>query len=403
MNRALFAGLSGTMNNQIRLDVIGNNLANSGTIGYKSSRASFQDAFYQTLSNGAPATENSGGQNPVQVGSGNGLGTIQTLHTQGSLESTGQPLDCAVEGEGMFILSSGGSEVYTRDGLFTLDDTNTLVSASSGMRVQGWMKENGAINTTAAAGDMQFTLGGLADAQATESVSMDGNLSSAASVGDSVVTSIQVYDSLGASHNLEVTMTRAGANSYDIEVACEGDTASATLSFDGDGKLTAGSPVALSFAPGGGATGPQVVSVDFSGVTQLANASDATAVRQDGSPPASLVEVSMQAGGLIQGTYSDGHQTTLGQIALASFANVRGLERIGNNLYGASGAAGHIDIGPSNTGGRGKIVAQSLEHSNVDMTEAFVDMISTQRAFQASTRVISNADELLEEVMRLAR
>lgn len=403
MNKALFAGLSGTMNNQTRLDVIGNNLANTGTIGYKASRASFQDAFYQTLSNGAPATENSGGQNPVQIGSGNGLGTIQTLHTQGSLESTGQPLDCAVEGQGMFILDSGTSDVFTRDGSFTLDDSNTLVSSSSGLRVQGWMSDDGTINPTTAPGDMQFELGSLADAQATEGVTMDGNLSSAATVGDSIVSSIQVYDSLGASHTLEVTMTKAGVNSYDVDLACEGDTASATLTFDGDGELTGGSPVSVNFTPGAGATGPQSVSVDFSSVTQLANSSDATAVRQDGGPPASLVEVAMQEGGLIQGTYSDGHQATLGQVALASFANVRGLERIGSNLYGASGAAGHIDVGPSNTGGRGKIVAQSLEHSNVDMTEAFVDMISTQRAFQASTRVISNADDLLEEVMRLAR
>ncbi|MFP3904403.1 MAG: flagellar hook-basal body complex protein, partial [Armatimonadota bacterium] len=303
MNRALFAGLSGTVNNQTRLDVVGNNLANASTVGFKASRSTFRDAYYQTLRGGQAASGDAGGVNPVQVGSGSGLGTIQTMHTQGAVESTGQPLDCAIEGPGMFVLRSGDVNLYSRDGSFTLDDANTLVSSHSGLQVQGWMSGSDGINTTVAPTDMQFDLGSLTSGEASQSIDMQGNLNSEATGGADVETSIQVYDSLGDAHEFEITMTKAGANSYDVTLECEGSTATGTLSFDGSGAITAGSPVTLDFTPGGGAAGPQSVAVDFSNVTQLAHASDATAARQDGRPPASLVEVAVQGNGIVQGTY----------------------------------------------------------------------------------------------------
>ncbi len=403
MNRALFAGLAGTISNQIRLDVIGNNLANSNTIGFKQSRVTFRDTYYQTLRGGYASTQSCGGVNPIQVGSGNGLASVQTLYTQGSLGSTGQPLDAAIEGPGMFVVKYGDTPYYTRDGSFTLDDSYTLVSAHSGMRVQGWMAADGVIDTTSPIGDLAFPVGQLANGEATGKVTMSGNLNADSVEGQETITSIQVYDSLGNSHQLTVTMTKnATANTFDVSVECEGVTATGQLVFDDMGRLASGSPINISFDPANGAASPQGVDVDFSEITQLARDSDTVARSQDGRPPAALVEVYVQEGGLIQGTYSDGSQLTLGQLALASFANTAGLERRGNNLYSAGAAAGDISIGAPDTGGRGKVVAQALELSNVDLTEAFVDMISTQRAFQASTRVISAADKLLEEVMRLA-
>jgi flagellar hook protein FlgE len=404
VNRALYAGLAGTMNNQVRLDTIGNNLANSNTTGFKQSRVSFHDTYYQTLRGGASAGDGNGGINPVQVGSGNALGAIQTLHTQGSLGSTGQPLDAAIEGPGMFVLGAGESRLYTRDGSFSLDDSYTLVSSHSGLRVQGWMAQDGAIDTTGALGDLRFPVGELSGGQATGTVTMAGNVRADADEGAQVVTSIQVYDSLSETHDLTVTLTRhEDDNTYDVEIECGGETASGQLTFDGLGVLSSGSPVELSFDPGGGAAGPQTVAVDFSGMTQLARASDAVARTQDGRPAAALVSVSVQGNGVISGNYSDGSQMALGQMALASFANTGGLERVGNNMYAQGSATGAVMIGAANSGGRGKVASQALELSNVDLTEAFVDMISTQRAFQASTRVISAADKLLEEVMRLAR
>ncbi len=404
MNRALFAGLAGTITNQTRLDTIGNNLANSNTIGFKQSRATFRDTFYQTLRGGSASSADSGGMNPIQVGSGNSLGSIQTIYAQGSLASTGQPLDIAIEGSGMFVLRDGESRYFTRDGSFSLDDAHTLVSAQSGMRVAGWMATDGVIDPTQPLGDLQFPLGQLSSGDATSQVTMSGNLRADAAVGDEIVSAIEVYDSLSSAHQLTVTMTKNAAdNTYDVEVECEGATATGQITFDALGVLAGGSPVSLSFDPGGGATSPQAVAVDFSEVTQLARDADAIARTQDGRPAAALMDVSIQENGVVQGNYSDGRQVTLGQVALAAFSNIGGLERNGNNVYSEGAASGDVLIGLADSGGRGKIVAQALELSNVDLTEAFVDMISTQRAFQASTRVISAADKLLEEVMRLAR
>lgn len=404
MNRALYAGLAGTMNNQVRLDTIGNNLANSNTVGFKQSRVTFHDTYYQTLRSGSAAVTSAGGVNPVQVGSGNALGSIQTMHTQGSLGGTGQPLDAAIEGPGMFVLSTGETRLYTRDGSFALDDSYTLVSSHSGLRVQGWSAEGGVIDTTGPASDLCFPLGQLSGGQATGMVTMAGNLRADAEVGNQLVSSIQVYDSLSRAHQLTVTMTKhADDNTYDVKIQCAGTTVNEQISFDGLGVLSSDSTVELTFDPGGGAQGPQTVAVDFAGMTQLARASDAVARTQDGRAAASLVSVSLQENGIITGNYSDGRELALGQVALASFANTGGLERVGNNMYAEGSATGVVMLGAANTGGRGKVVSQALELSNVDLTEAFVDMISTQRAFQASTRVISAADHLLEEVMRLAR
>ncbi len=403
MNRALFAGLAGTMNNQTRLDIIGNNLANSNTIGFKQSRVTFRDTYYQTLRSGCGSSANSGAVNPIQVGSGNALASVQTLYTQGSLGTTGQALDAAVEGAGMFVLSDGDTQYFTRDGTFALDDTYTLVSAHNGMRVRGWLADGGVIDTTQPLSDLQFQMGQMTAGDVSTEVTMGGNLSADAAVGDSIVTSIDVYDSLGAAHELIITMTNNAAdNTYDVEVVCAGTTATGQITFDGLGVLDSGSPINVSFTPGGGATGPQAVDVDFSAITQLAHDADAVARIQNGRPAASLTDVILQENGIIVGAYNDGRQVIMGRIALAAFANPAGLERTGNNLYKAGSATGEILIGAADSGGRGRVVAQALELSNVDLTEAFVDMISTQRAFQASTRVISAADKLLEEVMRLA-
>ncbi len=404
MNRALFAGLAGTMNNQTRLDIIGNNLANSNTIGFKQSRVTFRDTYYQTLRSGCGSSASSGAVNPIQVGSGNALASVQTLYTQGSLGTTGQALDAAVEGAGMFVVTDGETQYFTRDGTFALDDTYTLVSAHNGMRVEGWLADGGVIDTTQPLSGLQFQMGQMTAGDASSEVTMGGNLRADAAVGDSIVTSIDVYDSLGAAHELTITMTNnAAANTYDVEVVCAGTTATGQITFDGLGVLDTGSPVSISFTPGGGATGPQAVDVDFSVVTQLAHDADAVARVQNGRPAASLTDVILQENGVIVGAYNDGRQVTMGRIALAAFANPAGLERTGNNLYKAGAATGEVLIGAADSGGRGRVVAQALELSNVDLTEAFVDMISTQRAFQASTRVISAADKLLEEVMRLAR
>ena len=406
MSRALYSGLAGTRANQDRLDVIGNNLANANTVGFKQSRVTFYDTFYQTLSSGTGATATTGGTNPMQIGSGAGLGTVQTLHSQGAMSNTGQALDVAIEGQGMFVVEQSGTPYYTRDGSFTFDDSYSLVSAASGARVQGWLANgSGVVDTSQPMSDLRFPIGQLVGSTTTGKITMGGNLNAAWTAADGArETSISVYDSLGNRHTITVSMERAVAdNTWDVSISCGAATQAGQITFDANGNLSGGSPLQLSFTPGGGASGPQVINVDFAQMTQMFTATDAVAQVQDGSPPAALQNVVIQDGGIIMGNYSDGVQRTLGQLALAAFGNVSGLEHVGNNMYRAGIAAGDVLIGEAGTGGRGRVIAQALELSNVDITEAFVDMISTQRAFQASTRVISAADDLLQEVMRLAK
>lgn len=405
MNRALFSGLSGTIAFQERLDVVGNNIANSNTVAYKQSRTTFEDTLYETLESGTAGSESGvGGSNPIQIGSGVSLGTVNVQHTQGSLQRTGQALDCAIEGEGMFVVSDGEANYFTRDGSFALDSNNTLVSSSSGLRVMGWEATDGTVDPTGAPGTLTFDVNGLAPALATEGAVVEGNLDSTASHGDTVSTNISIYDSLGESHQVELTFTKtANVGEWECEAACGTDTATVTMQFDGTGGLTAGGTVTLNVTHTNGATSPQAVEIDLSETTSLAQSHSVAVESQNGCPAASLVSIGMNDDGMIDGQYSDGRTRTLGQIATASFTNPGGLERTGENLYVEAPASGAASIGAAGSGGRGGVVAGSLEMSNVDLTSSFVDMITTQRGFQASTRVISTANEMLDDVVRLIR
>ena len=405
MNRAMFAGLSGTLAFQGRLDVVGNNIANSNTVGYKEGRVTFQDALYETLEGGRSGGEvGLGGTNPMQIGSGVSLGSVSVRHSQGSLERTGQPLDAAITGPGMFVLSDGETGYYTRDGSFSLDNTNTLVASASGCRVMGWMASNGSVNTSGPLSQLRFNIGELSPPEPTGSAVVSGNLSSEAVAGTSFSSTISVYDSLGEMHQVSLTFTAtSNPGEWACVAVCGASTGSVTMQFDGTGALTSGSSLTLNIVPGNGAASPQPVAIDLSSVTGFAQQSSAVIESQDGRPPAALVAVAMSEGGVIEGQYSDGRTRTLGRIAVAGFTNPGGLHRVGGNLYSEAPASGAPSVGGADSGGRGSIVTGSLEMSNVDLTRSFVDMISTQRGFQASTRVIATANEMLDDVVRLIR
>lgn len=405
MNRAMFAGLSGTVAFQNRLDVVGNNIANSNTVGYKEGRVTFADALYDTLAGGRSGGEvGLGGTNPMQIGSGVALGSVSVQHSQGALERTGQPLDCAISGPGMFVVSDGEADYYTRDGSFALDNTNTLVAGASGYRVMGWMATDGEVNTSGPLTPLTFNIGELSPPEPTGSAIVSGNLNSEAEASDAFSSTISIYDSLGEMHQVEMTFTAtANPGEWVCEAACGGSTASVTMQFDADGALTAGGALTLDVVLTNGAASPQQVEIDLSSVTGMAQASNAVIESQDGRPPASLVTVTMSEGGVVEGQYSDGRTRALGQVAVAGFTNPGGLNRMGGNLYAEAPASGAASIGGADSGGRGGIVAGSLEMSNVDLTRSFVDMITTQRGFQASTRVIATANEMLDDVVRLIR
>ena len=407
MNRAMLAGLSGTLANQTYIDVLGNNIANANTTGFREGRVTFQDTFYDTLRGGrSGAGVGIGGLNPSQVGSGTSVGQIQTLNTQGAMSYSGSPLDAAIEGDGMFVMGGASSgRYYTRDGSFVLDDTQTLVSGSNGMQVMGWTADAaGDVVATGEPHTLTFPIGEVSPGRATQNVTVGGNLDAGLEVGGVNTATASVYDSLGQSHEVTITFTRnATANRWDCTATCDGATATGTVDFDGaDGSLTAGGTVAMTVPVTTGATTPLTFNLDFSQVTQLNQTGSNVIVQsQDGAPSATLSEVSIIDGGTIQGQYSDGHVATLGQIAVAGFGNIGGLVRTGSNMYQESANSGQVSIGAAGTGGRGEVRARQLEMSNVDLTRSFVEIMSAQRGFQASTRVISAANRMLDDVMQL--
>lgn len=405
MNRSLYSGLSGTIASQAYIDVLGNNIANANTVGFKEGKVTFQDAFYQTLRGGRAGSESGpGGIDPAQVGSGVAVGQIQVNHTQGSLRYTGSPLDAAIEGGGMFVVQDGAKTLYSRDGSFLLDDTHTLVQAGTGLKVQGWMATDGTVAASGPLTDLVFPIGQVRPGTATSAVTTAGNLDAGLDTGDTQNATVSVYDSLGLMHQVTLTFTKtATANQWTCKAELGATSATGTMVFNGaTGALTSGGTLALSAPVTTGATSPLAFDLDLSGLTQLAQTGSTVLVQsQDGKPSATIESVSISEGGEVQGSFSDGHLEVLGKVAVAAFGNAGGLLRMGNNLYQPGADSGLVDIGAAGIASRGQIRSRSLENSNVDLTRSFVEIMTAQRAFQASTRVISAANRLLDDVMQL--
>ena len=402
MNRALYAGLSATAAQQVRMDVTANNLANVNTIGYKGQRTTFEDAFYQTIRSGRGGGAALGGVSPMQVGAGVAVGAISTLNSQGAMQQTGQSLDAAIDGQGMFVVSGPRGVFYTRDGSFGLDDTNTLMMTSSGLKVQGWTANpSGAVNTSAPCTAMVFPLNTMRPPQATSTMDLEGNFTAGATT--SQISSVNVYDSLGLPHSVAFSFTpTTSAGEWAATAAFDGGTPAALglVKFDTNGMYSSGGPLTVTASPAGAA--PVSVSVDVAKLTQFVSGGEVAASVQNGYGPAALQSIGITDGGVVQGAYSDGRSMTLGQVALASFANPSGLGHSGNNLFTSGVSSGIAQVGPADTRGRGQVVGQTLEMSNTDLTASFLEMLITQRAYQASTRVISTASTLLDDAIQLA-
>lgn len=401
MNRALFSGLSSTAAQQVKLDVAANNLGNVSTVGYKAQRVTFQDAYYQTLRSGQPSSTIVGGTSPIQVGSGVRVATTSIDETQGAVERTGQSLDAAVDGRGMFVVSGPNGKCYTREGVMQLDDTGTLVMASTGFRVQGWQAINGQVDALAETGDLAFALQTARSPVATTAATVQGNLPSGLAVGEPYACSISVYDALGQTHRVDLTFAKSADLTWDVVTTVEGTTVNSTVTFTSEGIVDTGGSVSLA-APMTGGADDLNMTIDLSSLTQFVNGSELVATYQDGYGAATLLNLSIVDGGVVMGHYSDGRTGTLGKVALGTFANEGGLQRVGDNLYAMTAASGIVQIGEAGVDGRGNIVGQALEGSNTDLTSSFLDMLVTQRAYQANTRVISTANQFLEEAIRLA-
>ncbi|MFZ7104599.1 MAG: flagellar hook protein FlgE [Peptococcaceae bacterium] len=510
MMRSLFAGVSGLRAHQTRMDVIGNNISNVNTPGFKKSRVTFQEMLNQTMRGASSPQGDRAGTNPLQIGLGVNLGSIDVIHTAGSPQSTGKALDMSIEGEGYFIVGDATNSYYTRAGNFDFDTENNL--HLNGYLVKGWVATQDPItneltldNSTAI---RPINLSALADAkimQATTAVSIGKNLDKRTEIqssgdvstftdntytgqdignadpvdpgtwvtielGSGVVfddnfsiedgsgnslsytdlianmndwdldistgeltikngatftgftgtnnvvvnyqqsahpTPVTVFDSQGDSHEVMITYYKNADNQWKVSVGLDGDLVDTgyehTLNFNSTGQIDpATSTINITKVLGGGVDDLDAT-INFGNLTQVAADTSALALSQNGFEPGSLQSISVDTTGTIVGTFSNGQNIELAQVALATFANAGGLEKIGNTLFRETKNSGLPQTGFPGQEGKGVIKPETLEMSNVDLSQEFVDMIVTQRGFQANSRIITTSDQMLEELVNLRR
>ncbi len=403
MMRSMFAGVTGLRNHQIRMDVIGSNIANVNTIGFKASRVNFQEAFSQTIKGASAPSGSRGGTNPQQIGLGMTIAGVDVLHTQGNLQPTGLMTDLAIERNGFFILRDASGFCYTRAGNFDLDAEGYL-TAAGGRRVQGWMAQNGIFgeknqNTLT---NLRIPVGEVIGARATANMTMANNIDSREPVGTTLVRTIDVYDSLGNSHYLVITFEKTDVNEWSWKAEWGPDVVgSGSLQFTTEGKLSTALGDQISFTPEG--ANQVEITVDFSRITQCASGSSVAVIDRNGNTMGTLEGFTIDSSGVITGVYSNGLTERLAQVGLAAFANPGGLMKRGENTYEASNNSGIPQIGEAGTGGRGTVAPGALEMSSVDLSLEFTSMIVTQRGFQANSRIITTSDEMLQELVNLKR
>jgi len=416
MMRSLFAAVSGLKTHQQRMDVIGNNIANVNTVGFKRSRVTFQDMLSQTIRGASrPVAGGRGGTNPIQIGPGVLLGSIDLIMDGSSLQDTGKATDLGIEGDGFFILSDGGRTYYTRVGTFDFGEDGSLVSLLNGMRVQGWMPDNPDTLT-----DIRININESESAKATTKMVIGGNLDSRVPIYDDtnpdqtpksrVLLRHTVYDSKGQEYIVTIELTKNDENKWTWELVTVEDSAgrdigagtqTGVINFNNDGTYQGVDNNTISFEPVG--SGQVNITLDFSKLTQYGSDHDAAVESQDGYKSGVLDSYTIDQNGNIIGVFSNGVTRILGQIALARFANPAGLLKEGNSLYSITSNSGSPLVGTANSGGFGSIKPGSLEMSNVDLSTEFTDMIITQRGFQANSRVITASDEMLQELVNLKR
>lgn len=436
MMRSMYSAISGLRNHQMKMDVIGNNIANVNTYGFKKGRVIFKDTLYQTMSTGSAPQDNRGGTNQMAVGLGMKVGSIDTICTPGSSQSTGKNTDLCINGNGYFVVKNGDEVFYTRSGAFDFDKSDNFYAVGNGALVLGWMadpQKGWAIDTNSDhlpinISDLRALL-----AQPSTEMKFSGNLdfSSELSVIDPdptksiihpVITSKDAIDSLGGKHIVSFqfikTAEAIGSTTWQYKISYDDtdfdDTdATGTLKFDSNGKLTSitdpdgdpaspSTPINLTIPLD---NGPANISlkIDFSGLTQFEGSSTAWVGHRDGYEAGELTNISIDGNGIIKGTYSNEISRDLGQIAMATFQNPAGLTNKGESLYQESSNSGDAKVGLPGQGDGGVLIPCNLEMSNVDLSEEFVDMITTQRGFQASSRIITASDEMLQELVNLKR
>jgi flagellar hook protein FlgE len=426
----MYSGVSGLRAEGEALGVVGDNIANVNTVGFKQQRVVFQDVLGHSIL---------AGQSSALPGSGVKVGDIQQLFNQGSLANTGVSTDLALNGDGFFVVKGAVEGVsgnfFTRAGQFTLDKSGFLVNPS-GLQVQGYAANPD--GTFAASLSSIKAPTAAIPPNATTSVEITANLDSSEAVltdpwddqnpslTSNFSTSITTYDSLGNEHTLDVYFRKTADNAWDYHVLADGDelsppqaglnveVGSGNFTFTTNGALdtfTEGTAITVDYA---GATAGQAISLNFGtsiadggtgldGTTQFASPENVSAQSQDGYASGDFSGVAVDGQGVVMGLYTNGQKLAIGQLAVAKFRSNDGLGRAGQNLWIDTRDSGPAAMGTAGSGGRGALSAGALESSNVDLAEEFVGLIQHQRSFSANSKTITTADEMLQELINIKR
>ena len=408
-------GLSGLNAASKNLEVIGNNVANANTVGFKQSQAQFADVFASSM-NGSGAS---------QVGIGTQVAAVAQQYTQGNVSSSNNPLDMAINGAGFFRMSNNGEITYTRNGQFHLDKEGYIVN-SSGRHLTGYgVDASGAIatgalvdvkiNTADKPPNTTANVGLLLNLDSRDVVRVPAKVFNAADPTTyDHTTSTGIFDSLGNPHTLQTFYVKtaplpsaSGQGAWEVFASVDGvsvttlPASSGTLTFSTNGSLTPTAPLSLSVNVASGANSPFTINVDYKGSTQFGSNFGVNAMTQDGYAPGRLSGFSAGADGTISGRYTNGQTATLGQIALGNFSNPNGLESLGNNQWAETATSGLALIGTAGTGRLGVMQSSATEDSNVDLTGELVNMITAQRLYQANAQTIKTQDQVLQTLVNL--
>jgi flagellar hook protein FlgE len=415
------ASLSGLNANQQKLSVIGNNLANLNTVAYKSSTVNFADLVSQSV--GGPSA------NPMQIGLGVTTGEITPNFSQGSLENTGIATNVAIQGSGFFVVGGEQNRAYTRAGNFGFNADGQLQTAD-GQPVQGYTAIDpvtGKIDTSGPPTDIVVKPGVLREPVPTTSFGAIINLDAGAATGATFGSSVQIVDALGVTHIATATFTKTAPGAWNYSVTVPGaevtggtagtpfPIASGTLGFNNEGKLSlvngsSTADVTITSPAWANGAKPTNFSWDLLGanneptITGYSSPSATASVTQNGvgsAAPSTVIVIDQD--GFLVASFGVGQTLKVAQLAMANFANPGGLVKLGTNLFSASDGSGAAVVGTPGTGSRGTIVGSALEQSNVDIAHEFTQMILAQRGYQASSKGITVADELLVDTLNLKR
>jgi flagellar hook protein FlgE len=388
------------------MGVLGDNISNVNTVGFKSSRAVFSDLFSTILANGSTTR---------QLGRGSQLLSSLKDFSQGAFETSSNALDMALDGSGFFVINNGTGNQYTRAGQFRMNESG-LVQTVTGGTLQGQKIENGAVSETVG----NIDLAGVQSApEATTAFTAGTNLNSAATAASTFITPVSIYNSVGTQVIASIKYSKvASANSWNYTISTSTGSvtsgASGTVSFNNSGQLTsptADQTIVIDYSSANPPAATQTLTWDLvnsSGTTNgkltgYAAASNNNSIVQDGYSTGTLIGLTTDSKGIISGLFNNGQTDKLYQVTLGDFLAPSGLQRAGNNLFSETAESGQVVLGTAGTGGFGGITSQSLELSNVDLAEQFVNLIQMQQAYQASARIITTTDDLLTEAVNLVR